>query len=282
MSSTAKRRFNLSWLKPPAMPEDGSMALVDHLRELRYRVIVSAIAVVVGAIVCWFFIDTLLDVVMWPYHEARRNLQADRPDLVMHTTYQGVSSPFIMKLQTGGFAGLLLTCPIWLYQLWAFIAPGLLSKERRWALTFLAAAIPLFLAGVVTGYFVTPKGYEVMIGFVPENSDALALLDAPTFLVNEIKLLTLFGVSFLLPVVLVTLNLMGVVTGEQLGKARSAALFGCFVFAAVATPSTDPFSMLAMAMPMGFLYVVAELISRRHDKRKAVQEAKELDVQLTY
>lgn len=263
------------------MPDDGAMALVDHLRELRYRVIVSAIAITVGTIASWFFFDQLHAIIMWPYNEAVRNLHEARPDITTHTTYQGVSSPFLMQLQLSGFAGMLLTCPVWLYQLWAFIAPGLLAKEKRWALYFLGSAIPLFLSGVVTGYFVTPKGYEVMIGFVPKDSDALALLDEPTFLVNEIKLLTVFGLSFLLPVVIVTLNLLGVVSGAQLSKVRTVALFLCFVFGAVATPSTDPFSMLAMAVPMGILYLVAEVICKAHDRRKAAAST-DLDVKLDY
>lgn len=242
------------------------MALVDHLRELRYRVIVSAAVIVVGTIVAWFFFTPLYDLIMWPYFKARANLMAARPDIDLRTTFEGVSSSFMMHLQLAGFAGLIGTCPVWLYQLWAFIAPGLLANEKKMALKFLGAAVPLFLAGVAVGYIVTPKGYEVMIGFVPQNSDALALLNAQTFLVNEMKLLSLFGVSFLLPVILVTLNLLGVVKGVQLAQFRRVAIFLCFVFGAVATPSTDPFSMCAMAVPMTLMYVIAEVICKRHDK----------------
>lgn len=249
------------------------MALVDHLREFRYRVVVSAAVILVGTIAAYFVYGPLLDIVMWPYEEAARKLAEARPDLELHVTYEGISSSFLMRLKVAAVGGVVLTCPVWLYQLWAFIMPGMLQQEKRWAFYFLGAAVPLFLGGIVTGYFVTPKGYEVMIGFVPKDQDALALLEANTFLANEIKLLTLFGASFLLPVVLVMLNLLGVVKAQHLKAARLPAIFACFVFGAAATPSTDPFSMTAMALPMSIMYLLAEVICRRHDKRVASQTA---------
>ncbi len=272
MATSLKTRLpDLSWLKPPQPSEDGRMALVDHLRELRYRIVVASVAIVVGTIVAYLFYQPVFDLAMWPYNQARAYLRATRPDLDLRLTYQGISASFMMRLRVAGIAGVIATCPIWLYQLWAFIVPGLLAREKKWALTFLATAVPLFLSGVTIGYLVLPKGYQVMIGFVPKDSDALALLEANTFLTNEIKLLMVFGVSFLLPVVLVMLNLVGVVKGEQLRRFRIPAVFGCFVFGAIATPSTDPFSMTAMAVPMALLYYVAEVICRRHDKHKAAR-----------
>ncbi len=163
---------------------------------------------------------------------------------------------------------------MWLYQFWAFIVPGLYARERRLALTFLASAMPLFLSGVAVGYFIMPRGYQFMLGFVPQDSNALSLLEANNFLATEMKIVLLFGFSFLLPVVLVMLNFLGVITGDQLRRFRKFGIFLCFVFAAVVTPSTDPFSMTALALPMALLYYIAEVVSRRHDKRKA--EAAEL------
>lgn len=270
MTATARRRLpDLSWLKPPKMADDGRMALVDHLREFRYRLIVSASAVLVVTIVAWFFYNPLLRVVLWPLIQATNQLKISRPDIAINLTFQGVSSSFLLQLQVSAVAGIIVSCPVWLYQLWAFIVPGLIEREKKFALIFLGTSVPLFLAGVAVGYMVMPKGYQVMLAFVPKDSNAMSLLEANTFLANEMKLLMVFGASFLLPVLLVMLNLVGVVKGAQLRKVRTMAIFGCFVFGAVATPSTDPFSMTAMAIPMAILYIVAEVICVRHDKRKA-------------
>ena len=270
MSSMAKpRRIDLSWLKPPKASEDGRMALVDHLREFRYRLIVSVASVLVVAFAAWYFFQGLFDVVMWPLDQAVRAIKLDRPDLQIKVSYEGIASSLLLRLEVSVIAGLIISCPVWLYQFWAFIMPGLYARERRWALTFLASAMPLFLTGVAVGYFIMPRGYQFMLGFVPKDSNALSLLEANNFLATEMKIVLLFGFSFLLPVVLVMLNLFGVITGDQLRRFRKFGIFLCFVFAAVVTPSTDPFSMTALALPMALLYYVAEVISRRHDARKA-------------
>ncbi len=270
MSLMAKpRRIDLSWLKPPKPAEDGRMALVDHLREFRYRLIVSVAAMIIVAFVAWYFFQDLFGVVMWPLDQAVTAIQRTRPDLPIKVSYEGIASPLLLRLEVSVIAGLIISCPVWLYQFWAFIMPGLYAKERRWALTFLASAMPLFLTGVAVGYFIMPRGYQFMLSFVPHDSNALSLLEANNFLATEMKIVLLFGFSFLLPVVLVMLNLFGVITGEQLRRFRKFGIFLCFVFAAVVTPSTDPFSMTALALPMALLYYVAEVISRRHDARKA-------------
>jgi sec-independent protein translocase protein TatC len=256
-------------LKPPPATPDGTMSLYDHLRELRYRVIVSALAVVLTASLAAFFYRDILNVVMWPWYSARADLTAANPDVATQVVNREVSGPFMLALKVSLVAGLMLACPIWLYQLWKFIVPALLDKEKRYARNFLVSAIPLFLAGCAVGYFVLPKGISVMLQFTPDGLGIINQLDLNSFLQLELLLVLLFGVSFLLPVILVMLNLAGVVTGAQLAKARTFAIFGCFVFGAVATPSTDPFSMTALALPMAIMYVAAELICRRNDRAKA-------------
>jgi sec-independent protein translocase protein TatC len=256
-------------LKPPPATSDGTMSLYDHLRELRYRVIVSALAVVLTASLAAFFYRDILNVVMWPWYSARADLTAANPDVATQVVNREVSGPFMLALKVSLVAGLMLACPIWLYQLWKFIVPALLDKEKRYARNFLVSAIPLFLAGCAVGYFVLPKGISVMLQFTPDGLGIINQLDLNSFLQLELLLVLLFGVSFLLPVILVMLNLAGVVTGAQLAKARTFAIFGCFVFGAVATPSTDPFSMTALALPMAIMYVAAELICRRNDRAKA-------------
>ena len=269
MSALSGARRVWTVLKPPPATPDGTMSLYDHLRELRYRVIVSALAVVLTASLAAFFYRDILNVVMWPWYSARADLTAANPDVATQVVNREVSGPFMLALKVSLVAGLMLACPIWLYQLWKFIVPALLDKEKRYARNFLVSAIPLFLAGCAVGYFVLPKGISVMLQFTPDGLGIINQLDLNSFLQLELLLVLLFGVSFLLPVILVMLNLAGVVTGAQLAKARTFAIFGCFVFGAVATPSTDPFSMTALALPMAIMYVAAELICRRNDRAKA-------------
>lgn len=267
-------------LQPPPPSPDGTMSLYDHLRELRYRVIVSAVAVILTATLAAFFYRYILNLVMWPWNSALADLTQASPDVATQVVNREVSGPFMLALKVTMVAGLLAACPIWLFQLWQFIVPALLEKEKKYARNFMISAIPLFLLGCVVGYFVLPKGISVMLQFTPDGLGIVNQLDLNSFLGLELLLILLFGVSFLLPVVLVMINLAGVVTGEQLGKARMFSVFGCFVFGAVATPSTDPFSMIALALPMAIMYVAAEFICRRNDKRKAKRLAASADLVL--
>ena len=269
MSALSGARRVWTVLKPPPATPDGTMSLYDHLRELRYRVIVSALAIAITSSLCALFYRPVLNIVMWPWDTALVQLKAWNPLVATQVVNRDISGPFMLALRVSVVAGLLTACPIWLYQLWKFIVPALLDNEKRYARNFLVSAIPLFLAGCAVGYVVLPQGISVMLQFTPEGLGIINQLDLNSFLQLELLLILLFGVSFLLPVVLVMLNLAGVVTGKQLQKARIVAIFGCFVFGAVATPSTDPFSMTALALPMALMYMVAEFICRRHDTQKA-------------
>ena len=262
----------LSWLLPPKPSEDGTMALMDHLREVRYRLGISVAAIVVVALASIFFYNELISFVMGPYNQAVAALDRVNPGAKTMVVNNGVVSPLTLGVIACSLAGVLISSPIWMYQLWAFVAPGLVSKEKKYALGFLGAAVPLFLMGCAVGYFVWPKGIAVMLGFTPQGLDIVNLLEMSSFLALEIKIILVFGVSFLLPVVLVALNIAGVVKGHQLVKSRKFVIFGTFVFAAVATPSTDPFSMLALSVPMTVLYMIAEFICLRLDKRKGITE----------
>lgn len=269
-SDVVQSRRRLAWLRPPEVSPDGTMALVDHLKELRYRVTMSGLALVIITIAMLFFYDShLLPWILRPLNIAVNQYMQSHPDAQVVLTTEGLTSPMLLMLKTAGVAGLILSCPVWLYQLWAFIAPGLLARERKWALAFLGSAIPLFLMGVALGYWITPKGFAVMLAFTPQGLDITNLQEVQKFLTFELQLLLVFGLSFLLPVVIVMMNLLGLVQAQSLARYRTLAVFGCFVFGAVATPSTDPFSMVALSIPMSIMYVVAELICRRNEKRKA-------------
>lgn len=244
------------------------MTLFEHLAELRYRLVIAVLWVVLAMIVSAFFYQPLYEILLAPFETAKHALLAERPQSEIQAVNVGVASPVILAMKIVGTAGLIVSAPFWLYQLWAFIAPALLAKEKKWALLFIGAATPLFLAGVAVGYWVLPKGIAVMLGFTPESVPVANLLDLQYFLSFLIRLMLVFGLAFLLPVVVVTLNLVGVLRAKQLAQWRSFIIFGIFVFGAVATPSTDPFSMLALSFPMTVLYAISEVLCHFHDKAR--------------
>lgn len=248
------------------MPADGNMTLWEHLRELRYRLVIIAFTIIVGTIVAYIFHNQLFGVLMRPYYIAQANLHHAHSSLRLQPFIEGPTNPFTLILKTCFVAALVATSPVTLYQIWAFIVPGLLAKEKKWTLIFLGAAVPLFLAGVGLGYYLIPKGITVLIGFTPGNGQIENLLDVSNFLNFLIRVMLVFGAGFLVPVFVVGLNFMGIVTAKQLAKARSFVIFGCFVFGAVATPQTDPMSMLMLAVPMTVLYLAAEVIAHLHDR----------------
>lgn len=243
------------------------MTLFEHLRELRYRLVVIAITLIVGIVLAFVFNEFLFSVIMRPFHVAQTLMKQQYPDVHLQTVVEGVGSSFTLVMKVCLIAALIATSPVWLYQIWAFIVPGLLAKEKKWTLAFLSAAIPLFLLGVGLAYFVIPKGITVMMGFNPDPQSIMNLLDVQNFLTFLIRVMIVFGLGFELPVFVLGLNFLGVVKAKQLAKARSFVIFGCFVFGAVATPQTDPISMMLLAAPMTILYIAAEIIAHAHDRR---------------
>lgn len=269
MSLTIKGRpihFSLKWLKPPPVPPDGTMTLFEHLRELRYRLVVAILAIIAGMIVAWFFRDPLMIILERPYFEAIADLKAKNPDAVTSLVNINLTSPLTLALKVSALAGALLTAPIWLYQLWAFIVPGLLAKEKKWTLIFIAVATPMFVGGVLVGYIVLPKAITVLLSFT--QSGVTNLQDINAYLSFLLRLMVVFGIAFLIPLVVLVLNIVGVIKAKTLSKYRTLVIFGTFVFGAIATPSTDPFSMLALAAPMTLLFIAAEVIAHILDRRK--------------
>jgi len=274
VSLTIKGRpihFSLKWLKPPPVPPDGTMTLFEHLRELRYRLVVSILAILVGMIVAWFFRYELLDILQRPYFQAIDALKTKNPDSTTLLVNINLTSPLALSLKVSALAGLILTAPFWLYQLWAFVVPGLLAKEKKWALIFIAAATPMFVGGVIVAYVVLPKAITVLLSFT--QAGVSNLQDINAYLSFLLRLMVVFGLGFLIPLVVLMLNIVGVIKAKQMAKYRSLVIFGTFVFGAVATPSTDPFSMLAVALPMALLFLGAEVIAHVLDRRKAQRAA---------
>jgi sec-independent protein translocase protein TatC len=242
---------------------DGRMALSDHLRELRARLIRSALCLVVVFIVALFFYDQLLEVIRAPYDDAQKQL-GDTVNTQVVTS--GVTTPLLLQLKLCGVAALVFSSPYWLSQIWGFIVPGLHAHERKWSRIFAAVAGPLFIAGVATGYYVLPKGIAVLISFTP--ADVTNLVEFSEFFSFMTRMLLVFGISFEIPLFVIMLNLAGVVSGKQIGRYRPWIVLGTFVFAAVATPSTDPFSMLMLAIPMLVLFLIAEVVARAADRAR--------------
>lgn len=239
------------------------MALGDHLRELRARLIRSVLFLVVVFAVALVFYDQLLDLVLNPYNDARVQLGQK----TQTTAYvAGATGPLMLQLKLCGVAAIVVSSPYWLYQIWAFIVPGLHEHEKKWSRIFAAIAGPLFIIGVATGYYVLPKGLEVLIGFTPAGLQNL--VEFGEYFSFLTRMLLVFGIAFEIPLFVIMLNLAGVVSGKALGRYRPWIVLGTFVFAAVATPSTDPFSMLMLALPMLVLFFVAEAIARAVDRAR--------------
>ena len=242
---------------------DGKMALSDHLRELRARLLKVALIIVVGLAISLAFYEQLLSLVYDPYRAAQKSL----PQGVTEATTSGAGGGLMLYLKLCGFASVVGTSPLWLYQIWAFILPGLHARERRWSRIFAAIAGPLFLAGILLGYVTLPKGLEILIGFNPDG--VTNLVDFNEYLTFFSRTMIVFGIAFEIPLFVVLLNLAGVVSGKSLGKHRPWIIVGTFLFAAIATPSADPFTMTFMAVPMVLLFLVSEQIARYNDRRRA-------------
>lgn len=196
------------------------MALVDHFRELRARLLISVLAIVVATIAS-FFLDQLLELVTGPYNDAKDMLRGDTRTIIF---VSGVGGGLSIQLKLCAVSGLVLSSPVWLYQVWGFVLPGLHRNERRWTIVFVSIAGPLFLAGVALGYYVLPKGLQDLISFTP--ADMTNLDDFNDFFTFEIRMLLVFGLSLEIPFFAVLLNLAGIVSGKALGRYRPWIVLG--------------------------------------------------------
>lgn len=250
------------------------MPLVEHLRELRRRLVIAVLAILIGTIVGWIIYPSAFEFLKQPYVDGiaplleRKGFEAE---LVLSG---GVGSAFSFRLKFALVIGLVIAAPVWIGQIWRFVLPALHRNERRWAYLLTATGAPLFAAGVAAGYFVLPKGIEVLVSFAPESVNVLLTLG--DYLNFVIRTVLVFGIAAQIPLVVVMLNRLGIVSGRQLASARPWTVIGIFVFAAIATPSTDPLTMLFLAVPMTVLYLISEVIARVTDRRKATFAPEEL------
>jgi sec-independent protein translocase protein TatC len=262
------------------------MPLADHLRELRNRLAKALLAVVIVTIVAAFFYNDIINFLTKPildsigckqsFAELAKSSSDDATQKCARITINGLLAPFTLALQVSLTAGVVLASPIWLYQLWAFIAPGLHRHEKKYAYAFVFTGAPLFMGGAYFAYSVLPTTAKVLIDFTPSGSiDNLLPLDDLLQLVT--RMVIVFGLSFELPLLLVMLNLTGMITGKRMLGWWRGMIMGITVFAAVATPSTDPLSMLALAGPIWVLYFFAVIFSLLNDRRRSRREAEQPD-----
>lgn len=264
---------------------DGTMSLKDHLYDLRNRLGLGLLFIVLGGVFGFIWWDiqlgpipSLSKILLQPYcalpPEARFSPN-DKCQLFQRQPFEG----FMVRFKVGIAAGMVVSAPLWLYQLWAFITPGLYAKERRFAFTFVIFASILFAAGAVLAFVVIPQGLDVLVGF--GGSAFITALDAGSYISFVLVMLLIFGVSFELPLLIVMLNQVGMLPYANLKRWRRGIVFGLFVFAAFATPGTDPISMIVLAAAMWLLFELAVQITRIHDKRKAKREAEDLTAGLS-
>ncbi len=252
---------------------DGSMTLMEHLYELRNRLTVAMLALAVGGVlgfIWWgvhpFGLPSLSELLTGPYCElpAEARLPTPGPCQLLQTS---PFDAFNTRLQVGLAAGAVLTGPLWIYQIWAFITPGMYAKERRFGLIFVVVASILFAVGAVLAYYVVPAGLSFLVG-LGDGAFTVAL-NAKGYVGFLIIMLLVFGISFELPLLIVMLNAVGVLTYAKLRSWQRGSIFGLFVFAAVATPGQDPISMLALALALVLLFELAVFITYLHDRRLA-------------
>jgi len=242
------------------------MPLMEHLRELRSRVTIAVVAIVACSLGSAFFYDDLFQFVVAPFETIREEYRAKGGNVTLN--FGGIGDPFTYALKICAMAGLFIASPVWMYQLWAFVAPGLHRRERRWGLGFVVVAAPLFLGGAALAYLFLPKGFDLLIGFNPDPGRVANIISLNDYLSFVLRMFIVFGIAFVMPVFLVLLNLVGVVSGRALLKAWRGVILGTAVFAAVATPSGDPYTMTALAVPMLMLFYVAVGICLLADRRR--------------
>lgn len=237
---------------------------MEHLAELRSRLIKALLAVTVGVIIAWLLYEPILAWLTVPYDDVRPMLEAKDIDTQLVTT--GIGGAFQFQLKTSLIAGLVLSSPFWLWQMWAFVLPAMHRHEKRAAVMLTAICVPLFIGGAWVGYVTLPKAVELLVGFSPPGWQNL--VNGGDYLSFATRIILLFGVAAQIPVVVVILNRIGAVSSAQLARARPWTIIGIFVFAAVATPTVDPISFLFLAVPMTVLYLVAEVITKVTDRRR--------------
>jgi len=245
----------------------GRMSLLEHLIELRRRLLVSILSVCVGAVACWILYPWILEFLLEPYCKVQGesvggDVFGDGCELLVTDPLE----PFSVRMMVAGYGGLALSIPVLLWQIWRFVAPGLYRRERRWAIPFVGLGVLLFTAGGALAYWSIPRalGFLMDIG----GPDLVSVFSPAKYLGFVVKMTIAFGIGFEFPLVLVFLQLVRVLHHRQLRNVRRYAIVGIVALVAVLTPSGDPFTLLILSVPMLLFYELAILVGRVHDRRR--------------
>jgi sec-independent protein translocase protein TatC len=250
---------------------DGRMPLMDHIRELRNRLVKICLALLVGTgigLTPWVF-SRVWNFVQHPFCSATINGHHGCRVIGDQLILQGVFDPFMLRVEIAFFFGLIVTSPIWLYQLWAFVAPGLYRREKKWTYLFVGTAVPLFVGGGALAYYAMSRGLRYLLGLAPGH--VLVLPSVSTYLSYFTAMLLGFGLAFELPLLLLMLNMVGILHHSFFRRWRRLMIFAVFVFAGIASPSPDPVTMLLLAVPCLVLVEISEVIIWMNDRRRAAR-----------
>ncbi len=250
---------------------DGRMSLMEHIRELRNRLVKICLALLIGTgigLTPWVF-NPVWNFVQHPFCSATINGHHGCRVIGDQLILQGVFDPFMLRVEVAFFFGLIVTSPIWLYQLWAFVAPGLYRREKKWTYLFVGTAVPLFVGGGALAYYAMSRGLRYLLGLAPGH--VLVLPSVSTYLSYFTAMLLGFGLAFELPLLLLMLNMVGILSHQFFKRWRRLMIFAVFVFAGIASPSPDPLTMLMLAVPCLVLVEISELIIWSNDRRRAAR-----------
>ena len=247
---------------------EGRMPLMDHIRELRNRVVKMLLAFGAAMVVGFIFFNPVWKVIERPLcHSTIRGQTGCSTLGVNMLALDGPLDPFYLRVKVAVIVGVVLSSPVWLYQVWAFIAPGLYAREKRWGYIFVGAAVPLFLAGVTLAYWSLGRSMHYLLGLTPTG--VANILQVDQYMSFVMAMVLAFGIAFEVPLLIIMLNLAGILTHERFKKWRRVMIFAVFVVAGMANPSPDPTTMLILGGACVALVEVAELIVWSHDRRRA-------------
>lgn len=241
------------------------MSLIEHLRELRSRLFKASVAIVIGTVAAWGFYPQIFDLLSQPVNVIVEQAQSNGRDVRL--VLGGVADAFVLQIKVSVVTSMLVTSPIWIYQLWRFITPGLYRKEKLRAYLFASVATPLFVSGAVLAYIFLPIGLQLLFGFTPLGVGNYVPVDR--YLSFFLRMVLVFGISFLTPLFIVMLNIFDMLEAKAITSRWRLVVLITFAFSAIATPTGDPVNMTLLAAPVLLLISVATFIAWLNDKRRA-------------
>ena len=242
----------------------GDMSLLEHFREFRTRLFRAVLAVLIGSGIAWAFYDQIFHMIEAPFQSVVDTARAQGKQITL--AVNGVTDAFSLQLEVVLVSGAVISSPFWLYQLWRFLAPGLTGKERKWSYVFVLCATPLFLLGAFVAYRAMPQLLHLFLGFTPEN--VANIINVTDYLSFTLQLMIFFGIGAIIPFIFVLLNFAGLLRARTLLRQWRWLVIGVLTFAAIATPTADPFNMLLVATPFALLVIVALLLMLANDARR--------------